>query len=93
MIIGNLGLSLQRFPLIFFLDYCGPFMSKVNNTTSKTWILCITCFTRAVNLKVCNNLTVEEFLRSFRLHVFEYGLPKFCVSDLGLQLVADGNII
>ena len=77
-----------------FLDYCGPFMVKINNAISKVWILCITCcFTRAVNLKICKNLAVEEFLRSFQLHVFEYGLPKFCVSDLGSQLVAAGHII
>ena len=67
---------------------------KINNQNSKVWISCLTpCFTRAVNFKICRNLLVKEFLRSFQLHIFEYGLLKFCVSDLGSQLVAAKNII
>ena len=50
-------------------------------------------YTRAVNLKVCDDLTVDEYLRSLQLHIFQYGLPQLCVSDLGSQLVSAGNII
>ena len=53
-----------------FLNYCGPFTVKINNQNSKVWALCIThCFTRAVNLKIYQNLSVKEF---FQLHIFEY---------------------
>lgn len=38
-------------------------------------------------------MTVEQFLRAFQLHVIEYGVPEFCCSDLGTQIVAGGNII
>ena len=50
-------------------------------------------WSRAVNLKVCIDLTVHEFLRSLQLHIFEYGLPQVCLSDLGTQIVAAANII
>ena len=50
-------------------------------------------WSRAVNLKVCVDLSTTKFLRAFQLHVFEFGVPQYCFSDLGTQLVAGGNII
>ena len=38
-------------------------------------------------------MSVKEFLRSFQLHCFDYGIPELCVSDLGSQLTAGANII
>lgn len=38
-------------------------------------------------------LTVEHFLRAFQLHCFEWGVPEFCYSDLGSQIVAGSNLI
>ena len=77
-----------------FLDYCGPFSVKINEKTEKVYILCITCmYTRAINLKLCKDLSTDECLRSLQMHVFSFGLPQYCVSDLGSQLVATGNII
>ena len=81
------------FSYVYF-DYFGPYYVMINDTKCKIYILCITCmFTRAVNLKVSLDMTVSEFLRSFMLHIFEYGLPQFVVSDLGSQLVAGSNLI
>ncbi|XP_068245300.1 uncharacterized protein [Palaemon carinicauda] len=77
-----------------YLDYCGPFYVRQGKEKVKVWILVISCmFTRAVNLKICMDMTVEEFLRALSLHSFEYGVPQFIVSDLGTQIVAGANIV
>ncbi|XP_068234314.1 uncharacterized protein [Palaemon carinicauda] len=77
-----------------YLDYCGPFYVRQGRDKVKVWILVISCmFTRAVNLKICMDMTVEEFLRALSLHSFEYGVPQFIVSDLGTQIVAGANIV
>ena len=78
-----------------YMDYMGPFSVKDQQKLNiKAWILCITCmWSRAINLKLCMDLTTEEFLRSFQLHCNEYGIPTHCVSDLGSQLVAGSNTI
>ena len=60
----------------------------------KVWLLCITCtWTRAVNLKICLDLSLKEFLRAFQIHVFEYGVPQLCICDLGSQLSAGVNLL
>lgn len=75
-----------------FVDYIGPFLTKVGKVNEKRYLLCFTCtWSRAINLKVCTDMTVEQFLRSFQLHVFEWGVPEKCYSDLGTQIVAGGN--
>jgi len=77
-----------------YMDYCGPYNVKLNGQRSKVYILCITCmYTRAINLKVCTDLTVNEFLRSFQMHSFEFGIPTSVISDLGSQFVSGANII
>ena len=77
-----------------FVDHLGPITVKVNNENKKIWLLCITCaFTRAINLKICQDLSMKEFLRSFQIHTFEYGVPQHCISDLGSQLSAGFNLM
>ena len=77
-----------------FVDYLGPFNVKVEKNKTKVWILCFTCtWSRAINLKICRSLNVSDFLRSFSLHCFEYGIPQLCISDLGTQIVAGANLI
>ena len=77
-----------------YIDYLGPFHVSCNKQKSKVYILCITCmWSRAVNLKICLDLSTNEFLRGFQMHIFEHGIPQKCFSDLGSQLVAGGNII
>ena len=79
-----------------FIDYLGPFHVKVDKTSTrrKVWLLCVTCtFTRAINLKLCQDLTTSEFLRSFQIHCFEYGLPETCISDMGSQILAGSSVI
>ena len=77
-----------------YMDYLGPFTVKTNNVTEKVWLLCLTCtWSRAINLKIFRTFKVSDFLRSFQMHYFEYGIPQLCISDLGSQLVAGGKII
>ena len=77
-----------------FVDYLGPFNVKVEKNKTKVWILCFTCtWSRAINLKICRSLNVSDFLRSFSLHCFEYGIPKLCISNLGTHIVAGANLI
>ena len=77
-----------------YIDYMGPFSIKSGNSQVKVWVLCVTCmWSRAINLKVCINQSVTEFLRAFQLHIFEFGLPQLCISDLGTQLTAGANTI
>ena len=76
------------------IDYCGPFKVKCNDKTVKVYILVITClYTRAINLQVSLDLTTKEFIRSFQLHVFKFGLPNFVLSDSGSQIIAGADVI
>ena len=78
-----------------FIDHMGPF--KIRNDkgdTIKIWLLCVTClWSRAINLKVCMDLSTEEFLRALQLHTYDYGIPSLCLSDMGSQFVAGANCI
>lgn len=77
-----------------FIDHLGHYFIKHNGTKIKVWLLCITClWTRAINLKICIDLSTKEFLRAFQLHCFEYGVPQLCLSDLGTSLVAGANVM
>ncbi|XP_068209187.1 uncharacterized protein [Palaemon carinicauda] len=77
-----------------FIDHIGPYFVLHNGKKVKIWILCITCLSsRAINLKVCLNMTSGEFIRALQLHSFEYGVPELSLSDLASSLVAGANII
>ena len=77
-----------------FVDHLGPFNVKLEGKNRKVWLLCISClWSRAVNLKLCMDLTTKEFLRCFQLHCFDYGVPQLVLSDLGSQIVAGANVI
>jgi len=78
-----------------FIDYIGPFVvTDKNSIKQKVYLLLFTClWSRSVNLKLCADLSLREFVRSFQLHCFEYGLPESCHSDLGSQIVAGAKLI
>lgn len=77
-----------------FLDYLGPFFVKERKSRVKVYILLFTClWSRSINLKVCYDLSVEGFLRAFQLHIYDFGVPEICHSDLGSQIVAGASII
>ena len=67
---------------------------KLNGNQTKAYLLCFSClFSRAINLIVCKDLTLEPFLRAFQLHSYSFGIPELCYSDMGSQLVAGSNVI
>ena len=77
-----------------YIDHFGPYCVKLSGTKVKVYLLLFTCmFTRAFNVQICLDMTVESFLRAFQLHVHKYGLPSRITSDPGSTLVAGGNII
>lgn len=77
-----------------FLDYLGPFFAFVNGSKTKVYLLCFTClWSRSINLKICLDLSIKNFLRAFQIHIYEYGTPEQCFSDLGSQIVSGANII
>ena len=77
-----------------FLDYIGPINIKMDNVTKKIWILIITClWSRAVSLKICFSADTREFLRNIQLHIYEFGMFRSCMSDLGSQITAGVSII
>ncbi|XP_068224998.1 uncharacterized protein [Palaemon carinicauda] len=77
-----------------FIDHFGPYNVKLNGKKSKVWVLCLTClWSRAINLKICLDLTTKEFLRAFQMHSYQYGIPQLVLSDLGSQLVAGANVV
>ena len=72
----------------------GPWTVDVEGTKTKQYLLIITClWSRAINLIICKDMTVQQFLRAFQLHIFSYGAPSRVYSDLGSNLVAGGNVI
>ena len=76
------------------LDHLGHYFVKYGGKKIKVWILCISClWTRAINLKICLDLSTKEFLRALQLHSSEYGVPEYCMSDHGSSFVAGANVI
>ena len=77
-----------------YMDHFGPYNVRNGETTSKVWILCLTCaWSRAINLQISYDMTVAEFLRAFQLHTFKHGMPARIYSDAGSSLVAGGILI
>ena len=77
-----------------FMDYFGPFKVKRDKNNVKVYVLLITCmWTRAVSLQISNEMTADEFMRSFQMHTLKWGVPQYCVSDLGSNFTSSINTI
>lgn len=77
-----------------FIDHIGPMYIYKENSKVKVYLLLFTClWSRAIDVQICFDLSVREFLRAFQLHVFQYGFPSFCSSDLGSSIVRGTNIL
>ena len=77
-----------------FIDHLGPFTVNLGGKNVKIYLLIITCmWSRACNLKICLNLTVDSFLRALQMHIYEYGCPSLILSDLGSSFVRGGEIV
>ena len=77
-----------------YIDYAGPFKVKCFGNARKVWLLLFTClWSRAINIKICYDLSVPEFLRAFQSHLFDEGMPSKVFSDLGSQITAASDQI
>ena len=77
-----------------FMDFIGPLVIKQQGKKGKFYLLLVTCmWSRAINMIICLDLSVKEFLRAFQIHCFQFGIPEYCISDLGSQLVSASNVI
>ena len=65
------------------VDFAGPLLYKSgNNKTSKAYVALFTCAsTRVVHIRLCKDVTAEEFKRGLKEFVVRRGSPKLIVSD------------
>ncbi|XP_055615122.1 uncharacterized protein LOC129761428 [Toxorhynchites rutilus septentrionalis] len=70
------------------LDYCGPFLIKVNRSSVKRWIALFCCLTvRGVHLEVVHTLTTESCKLAIRRFISCRGSPQEIYSDQGTNFV------
>ena len=75
-----------------FIDHIGPIMISLQGKKTKVWLLIVTClFSRAVNLEICMDLTVKEFLQALQVHCNRWGMFSELLSDLGSSFTAGVN--
>ena len=77
------------------VDFAGPIIYKINKRVmGKSYISLFTCTTtRAVHLKLCKDLTVEEFKQALKEFVARRGKPQMLVSDNGKTFVSTSKWI
>ena len=75
------------------VDFAGPVYYKImKSTTSKAYIALFTCAsTPAVHLRLCRDLSADEFQRALKEFVAWRGCPQIIVSDNGKTFVATGK--
>ena len=72
------------------VDFAGPITYRDSKkTTAKAYVALFTCSaTRAVHLKLCKDLTADEFKRTMKEFVARRGTPRMMVSDNGKTFIA-----
>ena len=72
------------------VDFAGPIVYRDSKkTTAKAYVALFTCSaTRAVHLKLCKDLTADEFKRTMKEFVARRGTPRMMVSDNGKTFMA-----
>jgi len=77
-----------------YVDHFGIYNVKIGGSKQKVYLLLFSCmFTRAFNIQICCDMSVNSFLRAFQMHVHKYGMPSRVFSDSGTTIVAGGNVI
>ena len=91
----NFRLSPENVPYRnVFIDMLGPYQVKIKGEVQKVYLLIFSClWSRSIDLQICLDLTVKNFLRAYGLHVLRHGLPSLCLSDEGSQIVPGTRII
>lgn len=80
---SRLSLGVRPFTYVA-IDYFGPILVKVNQTTVKRWICLITCLTiRAVHVGVAYDLTTKSCISCIRRFICRRGSPKEIYCDNG----------
>ena len=72
------------------VDFAGPIIYKEGKQkTGKAYIALFTCAsTRAVYLKLCKDMTAEEFKRAFKEFAARRGKPRLMISDNAKTFIA-----
>ena len=72
------------------VDFAGPIKYRIKKkTVGKAYIALFTCATtRALHLKLCRDLTAEEFQRALKEFVARRGTPRLIVSNNGKTFTA-----
>jgi len=72
------------------VDFAGPIKYRINKkTVGKAYIALFTCATtRALHLKLCRDLTAEEFQRALKEFIARRGTPRLIVSNNGKTFTA-----
>ena len=77
-----------------FCDYAGPFFVMQNGSKSKIYVLLLMClWSRGVSLQICEDKTVQKFIRAIQLHIYDFGVMERCYSDWGSQIVPGSEAI
>ena len=79
-----------------FIDHIGPFTIyyEGQNARKKVYLLIFTClWSRAINLVLCRDLTVNSFIKAYQTHTYSYGVPTLCVSDQGSTIIGGTGVI
>ena len=65
------------------VDFIGPLYHKTQGSNlGKAYVVLFTCAcTRAIHLRLCTDMTVEQFKRALKEFVARRGAPRLIVSD------------
>ncbi len=70
-----------------FIDYAGPYITKLGKERTKTYLVLFKCFfSKSINVQIVTSADIKGFLRAFQDHVYEYGLPQSVHSDAGSSI-------
>ena len=76
------------------VDFAGPLYVQVTGQSIKTYVCLFTCgSTRALHLKLTQDLTADSFLLAFRRFAGRRGLPLKIMSDNGKTFKAASQVV
>ncbi len=75
-----------------FIDYVGPYYTKIKEIKQKTYLVIFKCFwSKAINIQVVTSADTKSFLMAFQNHIYEFGLPQIVHTDAGTNFSAGFN--
>ena len=77
-----------------FVDYIGPINIRIKGTPTKVYLLIFSClFSRAIDLQICLDLSVKNYLRAIQRQIYKHGMMSLLLSDAGTNIVSASKII